>query len=111
MQVSSIKTAHLIGYGPRGGADPDHIIAVSADPLQRPTVIITPDGAVYQWGGDYKHFADQCFYIRVQPAYFGPAQLRMLKQIVKDVQHAKVAPAPNFAAEMARLDETLIEAN
>lgn len=86
---SPMLIAHLVGDKPTNKIE--HIIALPADPLQRPTVIITEDGRTWVWGGMYRHFPNTGFYLEAQPAFFSNKILKVLRHAVPVLDRTRAA--------------------
>ena len=92
-QPRAFMVAHLIPNGtPRQNSKghPAHIIAVPADSLDRPAAILTEDGKVWRYGGEYQHFPNTCFYIEIEVAYFSNRMMRVLSRAVPALERQGV---------------------
>lgn len=88
--MTQLCVAHLILANPERGTDRvAHIIAVPADRLERPSVLITEDGKCWMFGAEYLHFPNTCFYLEVQPAFFSNTTLKALKRAVPVLDRAR----------------------
>lgn len=93
--MTNITVAHLVSNtSPSRDRHADrvaHIIAVPANRLDRPSVIITEDGKCWIYGGEYQHFPDTIFYLEVQPAFFSNSIMKKLKRLVPQLERARAA--------------------
>jgi hypothetical protein len=89
MTKRTFTVAHLVSPGGRGN-NIKHIIAVPAESLDRPSIIITEDGKCWMFGGAYVHFPNTVFYIEVQPAFFPNRVMAKLSRAVPTLERAGV---------------------
>jgi len=88
MSNKTYMVAHLVGNNKRNKIE--HIIAVPANSLERPSVLITEDGRTWVWGGEYQYFPDTGFYLEVQPAYFSKRMMATLSRAVPTLERNSV---------------------
>lgn len=91
--MPNFTVAHLItNNSERRRKQPvEHIIALPADPLDRPSVIITEDGKMWMFGGEYIHIPNTCFFLEVQPAFFNKRIMSVLSKAVPRLERNRAA--------------------